>query len=46
MEIGPLCDPIVKNRGMPYTSSEQCQGICVGNEEASNDVGVGLLRIF
>ena len=35
VEIGPLCNPIVKDSGMPYNRSEQCQGICVGAEETS-----------
>jgi len=32
VEIAPLCNPIIKNSGMPFTSSEQSQGICVGKE--------------
>jgi hypothetical protein len=35
VEIATLCDPIIKDRGMLYTNSEHCQGICIGNEGTS-----------
>jgi hypothetical protein len=35
VEIGTFCNLITKDRGMPCSSSEHCQGICVGNEGTS-----------
>jgi hypothetical protein len=35
VEIGLLCNPIVKDSGMPHNRSEQYQGICAGDEETS-----------
>ena len=35
VEIGPFCNPITKDGSVPYTSSEQSQGNCVGDVEAS-----------
>ena len=35
VEIGPLCDPIIKDSGIPNISSEPCLGICIGTEGTS-----------